>query len=183
MNTMTLIISILVVGLWPLFFPTFLDKSIPAKYSISQLTPNGIAFLVCVVVAIVLNCVLLVIDDRATSKKEAESAKRESESLKRELENATALKENQTALHDIKKAIEKSGYILDSAQGIIKPKNIQNIAAGKRLIEKDEEIKNLKEALKELIPMATLTTGKKAEQMLIIDRAKSLLSEQQPKTE
>lgn len=41
----------------------------------------------------------------------------------------------------------------------------------------EEENLKLQEALKELIPLATLTTGKKNEQMLIVDRAKSLLTQ------
>lgn len=93
-KVMTILISLLVLGLWPLFFGKFTDSALHSKYKISQVTTNGWFFLLSALIAIAFNVRMIVLDDRVSNKQQQD--------LKQEL-------------LDIKSAVKRNNSIYDTA--------------------------------------------------------------------
>ena len=87
------------------------------------------------------------------------------------------LNEKEAELQSLRDQLAQQKYDNENAWKGVKQVCAEKYELELELAAKSEEIKKLKWALKELIPMATLTTGKKTKQMLIIDRAKELLNQ------
>lgn len=90
----TILLSLLVLGLWPLFFGKFIDNRITSRYAVFQITLNGWAFLISALIAIILNIGMIVLDDKAN--------KQQQQNLEEQLS-------------DIQSAIKKSNSRYDSA--------------------------------------------------------------------
>lgn len=135
-KAMALLVTIVIIGVWSVL-GNFVDKTIPATWRISQLTTEGYFFVAVCFLALILNLVVVIIDDRAVSKRDQETSnalsnankslvesRKEQERMSNELSNANA------SLLKIESAINNVGMEYDSLKGTLKNKNVQNIEKG-----------------------------------------------------
>jgi len=111
-KVMGLLITIVILCVWPLIGGNFIDKNIPATYRISQLTSEGYYFLGVCLVAFILNLIALISEDRLNSKKDVDNTKAQSQ-MTEKLDGISG------DLKGVNEALDKGGYKYDSVKRVI----------------------------------------------------------------
>jgi hypothetical protein len=162
-KAMGLLLTIVVLVAWPLLGGNFINKNIPAKWLISQLTTQGYWFVGFCLLAFILNLLALIYDDRVNAGKDFDNTKTQ----KQMSDNIDDISKK---LKDITSALEKSGYKYDSVKKvIIAPQTTQTITHGSG-VQNTGTIKN------SIVAGGNVTINNNGEKQLTEDAKVSLVN-------